>query len=108
MGKHNSNIGSEAPVGGTDEVSCLNYCSGYRFCSFDFGTWKGSRCCARSESCSSSAITSDDRAYRIYEYVESPTTAPTSPPTESPTSIPTTTPTETAITAAPTTSPTLA
>ena len=63
----NSNYGFEAPVGGTDEASCLNFCSGYRFCSFDFGTYRGSRCCARANSCSSSIISRDDRAYRIYE-----------------------------------------
>merc|ERR1712238_581398 len=65
----NSNSGSEAPVGGTDEASCLNYCSGYRFCSFDFGTFNGSRCCARGNYCSSSTITGDERAYRIYQYL---------------------------------------
>ena len=38
--------GTEAPVGGADELACL--LSGFFFCGFDYGTYMGTRCCLRS------------------------------------------------------------
>ena len=61
----NSNPGSTEAIGGSDEAACLSWCADWNFCSFDYGTWAGNRCCARMSTCTQTTVAAD-RAYRVY------------------------------------------